>query len=114
MSSDYYPAAREQDVVEGRPLAVQLGGVNIVLCNVGGKIYAVRNVCSHDDGVLVGGTGEHSWGCLDGFAIECPRHGARFDVRDGSVLSMPAAYPIAAYDVKVEDGMIYVKVNGDE
>ena len=90
-------------------VSVPAGEVSVVIhdgwryavCNVDGTFYVVDDTCTHDDGPL----GE---GRLDGCAIVCPRHGARFDVRDGRVLSMPAAYPIRAYETKLEDGQVMI------
>lgn len=71
------------------------------LFNVDGQYYAIADVCTHDDGPV-------AEGILDGYAIECPRHGARFDIRTGAVLSFPAIVPIPVYQVKVEEDGIYV------
>ena len=49
---------------------------------------------------------------IDGFEIECPRHGARFDVRTGAVCRMPAYGPTAAYEVTVENGFVFVDLPG--
>jgi 3-phenylpropionate/trans-cinnamate dioxygenase ferredoxin subunit len=107
MSEEFVAAARTAEVVEGKPKAVEIGDKSIALCNVGGEFYAIENVCTHDDGILVGGD-------IEGASIECPRHGAKFDVRTGEVLSMPAVYPVKTFETKVEDDTIYVKVNLDE
>ena len=56
----------------------------IVLTHVEGKYYAIDDVCTHDGGPL-------SDGVLSGHAIACPRHGAKFDIRTGKALTMPAA-----------------------
>jgi 3-phenylpropionate/trans-cinnamate dioxygenase ferredoxin component len=53
-------------------------------------------------------------GALQEYAIECPRHGALFDIRDGSVLSMPAVTPVQTYVVKVEEDGIYVESPDEE
>ncbi|MBN8658846.1 MAG: non-heme iron oxygenase ferredoxin subunit [Candidatus Melainabacteria bacterium] len=85
----------------------KLGDLDLAICNVDGKLYAVQDVCSHDDGPL--GEGE-----LDGCQIECPRHGARFDVTTGKALSLPAVLPIPTYKVTVKDGEIYVSTQSGE
>ena len=85
----------------------KLGDLDLAICNVDGKLYAVLDVCSHDDGPL--GEGE-----LDGCQIECPRHGARFDVTTGKALSLPAVLPIPTYKVTVKDGEIYVSTQSGE
>ena len=76
----------------------------IALFHVGGRFYAIDDVCTHDGGPLAEGK-------LEGFAIACPRHGAKFDIRDGRVLSMPATQPTVAHEVKVEGNDVFVRVN---
>ena len=78
-------------------------GTGIAICRVDGKLYAIEDICTHDDGPL----GE---GFLDGCEIECPRHGARFDVRTGPATRMPAAAPVRTFPLKVEDGEVLVEV----
>jgi 3-phenylpropionate/trans-cinnamate dioxygenase ferredoxin subunit len=78
-------------------------GRALLVCNVGGELYAVADVCTHDRGPL----GE---GRLRGTTIECPRHGARFDVRDGAVKAPPAVKPIATYATRVRDGAVEVEL----
>jgi len=95
--------ARLSDLVEGRGLVFQAGRQGILLCKVNGSVYAIDDRCTHDDGPL----GE---GRLDGFQIECPRHGARFDIRDGRAVRMPAVSPVKAYPVRVEGGQVFVEV----
>ena len=99
----FVKVARVDEVPEGGVHYVEANGAPIVLCKVEGKVFAVGNLCTHDDGPLGGGT-------LDDHQIECPRHGARFDIRDGSVVCLPAAVPIPSYPVQVIDGAIWVKV----
>ncbi len=76
---------------------------HLLLCNVGGELYAIDDVCTHDRGPL----GE---GRLRGPTIESPRHGARFDVRDGSVVTPPAVRPLATYPVRVVNGRVELTV----
>ncbi len=71
---------------------------------MGGQFYAIDDVCTHDGGPLDQGT-------LEGEVIECPRHGARFDVRSGKVLALPAVRPISAYRLKVEGDHILVALD---
>jgi 3-phenylpropionate/trans-cinnamate dioxygenase ferredoxin subunit len=94
-------AAKLSDVPEGQAVVVTLGETEVALGNVAGQIYAVANLCTHDGGPL--GEGE----LLD-HQIECPRHGARFDLRSGAVRALPAVVPIPIYDVKVEGDDILV------
>jgi len=94
------------DVPQGEARVMEADGKRLAVCNVDGSIYVIDDTCTHDDGPL--GAGK-----LYGNAIECPRHGARFDVRNGQVLRMPAAYPVKSYPVTIDSGDIMVDL-GDE
>ena len=102
MPEGFTAVAKLGDVPPGAVKVVAAGPERVALCNVDGKICAVEDVCTHDDGPL----GE---GKLRGCEIECPRHGARFDVTTGAVTRMPAAAPVRAFEVKVEGDRIFVK-----
>ena len=91
------------DLAPGGVKVVEVGEEEIALCNVEGQIYAAANVCTHDNGPL--GAGH-----LIGSEIECPRHGARFDVRTGEAKTLPAVVPLPTFDVKVEGDDILVDV----
>jgi len=101
----YVRVAAVGDVRPGRARAVAAAGEHLLLCNVDGTLYAVADLCTHDRGPL----GE---GRLRGPTIECPRHGARFDVRNGSVVSPPAVRDLATYPLRVVDGHVEVGVDG--
>ncbi len=103
MTATQMPVAKLSEVPLGRMKPVDASGVRVVLCNVDGKIYAIEDVCTHDDGPI------HE-GRLDGFEAECPRHGARFDVRSGAVTRMPAVVPVRSFPVRVEGDSIFVEV----
>jgi len=98
---EFVKVAKTSDVPPGAARVFHANGRRLALCNVDGDLFAIDDVCTHDGGDL--GEGE-----LDGYAIECPRHGARFDVRIGKVLALPAVRPVAAYAVKVEGDDILV------
>jgi 3-phenylpropionate/trans-cinnamate dioxygenase ferredoxin subunit len=106
LGSRYVAVASADDLSEGEARVFEVGGEWVALCKVKGGIYALEDRCTHDDGPL----GE---GSLDGFTIECPRHGARFDVRDGSIVCQPAYGPVRCFPVKVEDGQVFVEVSGE-
>ncbi|MEJ2263259.1 MAG: non-heme iron oxygenase ferredoxin subunit [Anaerolineales bacterium] len=89
------------ELTNGERLFVEIDEEPIVVFNIAGQYYAVGDVCSHDDGPV--GDGE-----LEGFEVICPRHGARFDVRSGKVLSLPAIVDIPAYPVRVVDGQLEI------
>jgi 3-phenylpropionate/trans-cinnamate dioxygenase ferredoxin subunit len=96
--------AKRSDVPPGRVQVVEVEGVDVALCNVDAEIYAIANVCTHDEGPL-------GAGYLFGDEIECPRHGARFNVRTGEVKALPAIMPLPTFDVRVEGEDIWVDVD---
>ena len=83
-----------EDVPPGTAKVYEVGDRFVAVCNVEGTLYAVDDVCTHDEGSL-------DQGELDGFEIECPRHMARFDVRTGEVKALPAVVPIDTFGVRV-------------
>jgi 3-phenylpropionate/trans-cinnamate dioxygenase ferredoxin subunit len=95
--------AQDDEIAEGAVKVVEAGGKRIALCKFNGSVYAIDDVCTHDRGPL-------DQGELIGEEIECPRHGARFDVTTGRATRLPAIQPIRTYPVHVEDGAIVVEV----
>ncbi len=91
------------DVPPGTAKVFELGDRFVAVCNVDGTLFAVDDVCTHDEGSL-------DQGELDGFEIECPRHGARFDVRTGEVTGLPAVVPIDTFGVRVDGDDIELDV----
>lgn len=90
------------DVEPGTVRVVQVDGRSLCVgLTEDGEWGAIDNVCTHDGGVL--GEGE-----LEGEAVECPRHGGRFDLFSGRVLALPPVRPVSAYEVRVEDGQVVV------
>jgi len=78
----------------------------IVIFNIAGNLYAIGDVCTHDEGPL--GDGE-----IEGCDIICPRHGARFDILTGKTMGLPAVVDIPAYPMRVRDGMIEIGIPRD-
>jgi len=97
-------AGREGDLGPGQVKVIQSGRTRLALCNVDGKLFCIDDVCTHDGGSL-------DQGELDGNEIECPRHGARFDVTSGRATCMPAVLPVKTHPVRVVDGEIQVQVD---
>ena len=90
------------ELLPGEYKVVYDGDAPIAVFNIDGELYAIEDVCTHDGGELAGGE-------LRGYEIECPRHGAKFDVRSGAVLCPPAYEPTAKFPVKVEDGNVFTR-----
>jgi 3-phenylpropionate/trans-cinnamate dioxygenase ferredoxin component len=97
-----HPIAKRTDIPPGTAKRVEVDGVEVLLCNVDGELYAVEDVCTHDGGPL-------DQGVLEGCVIECPRHGATFDVRTGAALSLPAIEPLPTYRVRVEGDDVFIE-----
>jgi 3-phenylpropionate/trans-cinnamate dioxygenase ferredoxin subunit len=96
-------AANVNDIPPGTVAYADVDGLRVALCNADGQIYAIDDVCTHDGGSL-------DQGELQGYTIECPRHGARFDVRTGRVVALPAIVPVDTFPVKVEGDDVLVDV----
>ena len=99
----WHRVAEEADIEAGTAIVVTAGGKRIALCNSGDGIYAIDDRCSHDGGPL-------DQGKLLDHRIECPRHGAQFDITTGRALTLPAIRPIKTYNVRIEDGAVDVEV----
>jgi 3-phenylpropionate/trans-cinnamate dioxygenase ferredoxin subunit len=98
----FVTVARVGEIPEGGSKVVYIDGVAVAVFRAGGAYYAMDDVCTHDGGPLAEGT-------LEGHVIECPRHGARFDVRTGAVLALPAISPVPTYPVRVQGEDIQVE-----
>jgi ferredoxin-NADP reductase/nitrite reductase/ring-hydroxylating ferredoxin subunit len=105
MSEDFVKVADTKDIQPSRMKEIQIDGENICVANIDGKYYAIGNICTHEGGPLADGT-------LDGFEVECPWHGSKFDVRTGEVTSPPASEPESIYQVKVDGSNVLIKKRG--
>jgi 3-phenylpropionate/trans-cinnamate dioxygenase ferredoxin subunit len=97
----YVTVGKTSDVAPGTVRVFVVDGLDVAVANVGGRLYAFADVCTHDGGPVAEGE-------LEDCVIECPRHGARFDITTGQVLSMPAVVPLPVYDLKVDGEEIKV------
>lgn len=100
---DYVKVATVDNIQPGERVLIELDGIRIAIFNLDGTYYAIEDTCTHDGGPLVEGE------ILDGCQIQCPRHGARFDIRTGAALTMPAFEPTPTYEVQVDGEDIYVE-----
>ena len=96
------PAAKLHEIPPATTKRVVVEGVEVLLCNVDGDVYAIADVCTHDGGPL-------DQGELEGCKIMCPRHGALFDVTTGRALTLPAVMPLETYTVRIEGEDIFVE-----
>jgi glycine betaine catabolism B len=102
INGDFVKVAETKDIQPTKMKAVEIAGENICLINVEGKYYAIGNVCTHKGGPLAEGT-------LEGYEVECPWHGSKFDIRTGKVTRPPANEPESTYEVKVEGNDILIR-----
>ncbi|NIV12526.1 MAG: Rieske 2Fe-2S domain-containing protein [Aliifodinibius sp.] len=101
---EFVVIASEDDIQNGERIFVEIDDFDIVVFNIAGKFYAIADVCSHDDGPVGDGEFESE------YEIACPRHGARFDVRNGEAVSLPAVIDIPAFPVRVIDGEVQLGI----
>ena len=102
MEEGFVAVAKTADVPPGTMTFVAVERERIVLAHVDGAFYALRDVCGHRNAPL-------SRGRLDGHMIECPLHFAQFDVRTGKLIDGPVSADIPVYEVRVEDGAVYLR-----
>ncbi len=100
---EFVEIAPASELPNGERLFVDVGNKPIVIFNIADQLFAIGDICTHDDGPLGDGS-------LEGHTIVCPRHGAEFDVRTGQVMSMPAVVDIPAYPVQVREGKIFIGI----
>jgi 3-phenylpropionate/trans-cinnamate dioxygenase ferredoxin component len=105
--NEFVPVARADEIPDPGSHLAEVGEHLVVVIHAAGHFYALDDVCTHDGGPL-------SEGPIDPVAgtIACPRHGAKFDVRSGAALTMPATKPTVAHEVKIEDGQVWVRLRG--
>jgi 3-phenylpropionate/trans-cinnamate dioxygenase ferredoxin subunit len=101
---EFVTIARTGDSEPGQITYHEVGAARIALCHVNGRFYAIDDVCTHDGGPL-------NQGVLEGELVECPRHGAKFDVTTGRAVVLPAVQPVRTYAVKVEGDEVKVELD---
>jgi len=100
---EFVKAASVSEIAPGTCRLVVLKGKEIVLFNIGGEFFALDNLCTHEEGPLCEGE-------IEGYAVTCPWHGAKFDIRTGEVLQDPAYEDVRRYDVRVTGQDIEVAI----
>lgn len=102
MNQEFVSVLKTKDLADGKMKAVNLGNEMVCIINLGGSFYAINNICTHEGGPLDEGT-------LDGFEVECPWHGAKFDIRTGEVKAPPAEQPVPTYQIKIQGDEILIR-----
>lgn len=101
--SDFVAVAKVSQLPDPGKMLVEVDDELIALFHVGGEFFALDDVCTHDGGPLADGE-------LDDHTIACPRHGAKFDIRTGAALTMPATKPTRSHEVKIEGEQVLVRI----
>jgi len=103
MTRQYVKACRRDELQEGDTKNITINGRGILIALENDRVYAMQNSCTHDGGAF----GDVN--VVQG-EIQCPRHGARFDIKNGRAVQIPAVIDLEIFDVKIENGDVYVAV----
>lgn len=102
MGEDFIIVADTKDIPLSQLKEVQVDGESVCIANIDGKYYAIGSICTHEGGPLADGT-------LEGYEVQCPWHGAKFDLRTGKVTNPPASEPEPVYEVKIDGNNVLIK-----
>ncbi len=98
----FVKVAETKDIPLSRMKEIDFNGPKVCVVNIEGKYYAIGNVCTHMGGPLAEGK-------IEGYEVQCPWHGSKFDIRSGKVTQSPAIRPELSYEVKTEGENILIK-----
>ncbi|MDV3277643.1 MAG: non-heme iron oxygenase ferredoxin subunit [Nitrososphaerales archaeon] len=101
--AEFVPAMRFDDLSEGSMATVDVNGTHVLLSKIGGEVHALSGTCTHEEADL--GLGM----MLEG-SVVCPLHLSQFDLRSGQVMNPPATVPLQVFNVKIQDGTIFLEV----
>lgn len=104
--AEFVEVAKVADLSDPGKLMLEVEERLVVLVHIGGEFFCIDDVCTHDGGPLAEGE-------LCGHELACPRHGAKFDVRNGAAVTMPATEDTVAHEVRVEGDAILVRIKDD-
>lgn len=99
----FFPIIALDDLPSGERIFIEVDNEPVVVFNIGGDIFAIGDRCTHDDGPL--GDGD-----VEDHQVTCPRHGAKFDIRTGAALTLPAIEPTTVFPTRINDGNIEIGV----
>lgn len=92
------------DIKPGKAIRVEIDDEPVAIFNVEGTLYAIGDTCSHEEAAL-------SEGDIFGDCVECPLHGAEFDIKTGQAKTLPAVGPVPTYAIKVEGDAVLVSLD---
>ena len=100
--SGWVDAVQAVELSPGKHVVVDVDGAMVAVFNLAGEFYAIEDVCTHDGSEIASG-------CVVGEIIECPRHGAKFNIKTGAVTAPPAYEAVDIFPVQIIDGVVQVK-----
>lgn len=103
MKAKYQKLCAVNELEENQTIVVETGGKNILVARINGEFYALENCCTHENLPLNGGE------VFDG-QIQCPHHGARFDIKTGKATQFPAVVELKTYEIKIENNDVLVAI----
>ena len=101
--SEFIKAALTNDLIDGQKKLLEVDDRLVILFRMGNDFFCIDDVCTHDGGTL-------SDGEMIGCEIECPRHGARFDIRNGKATCMPATQNTLSHEVKIDGNDVLIRL----
>jgi 3-phenylpropionate/trans-cinnamate dioxygenase ferredoxin subunit len=102
LMAEWVTVAGVSEIPPGEFKVVDVDDATVAIFNLDGEFYAIEDICTHDGGTLTGGM-------IDGEEIECPRHGARFNIKSGEVTAPPAYEGVYAFPLRVQDEVIQIQ-----
>jgi nitrite reductase/ring-hydroxylating ferredoxin subunit len=102
LSENFVKVAEAKEIAPSSMKAVEVEGEKVCIINTEGTFYAIGNICTHVGGPLDEGT-------LEGYEVECPWHGSKFDVRTGEATKPPAVRAVPKYEVKIDGNNVLVR-----
>ncbi len=104
MAKQFVTFCKAEEIPAGKREVFDLETMSVLLLNVDGEFFAVENMCSHEEYELAEGV-------IHECTLECPKHGATFDLRSGEALSAPAYQPIRVFATRIVEGEVQVELD---
>ena len=102
--------AAESGLIDGKPVRVTVNGDAVLLLRADDQVFAIGNQCTHQGAGLNKGVVKIAGSVK---TVTCPAHGSMFNLETGKPMRPPATKPVPVYDVKVEDGRVFVRPRGE-
>ncbi len=100
--TDWINVIDEYAMMNGENIVIDMDGTAVAVFKLDGQFFAIEDVCTHDGAEIASGI-------VEGDEIICPRHGARFCIKNGAVKSPPAYEDISCFQVRIENGRVQVR-----